>query len=234
MDGIETLGLKHLGAQPPLSPDELLSPLFRPQHKRAGKIKRLTGEDDAQAFHNAKIAQANLPWFLRPRYREEDIQLATDGSVKAGTLPALVEHLLADTLSADPSTSAPYIYAIWTDSCRCVDLQEQELFRRAFLVTFRTFATAREVFDLLLANYELQQPDGLSTSEASDWKQKKLRPMQKRILDVFRMWLEDYDLLNQDHEIASSLSDFLRSIQQPSSLSLTAKHILISLERLVC
>lgn len=114
-----------------------------------------------------------------------------------------------------------------------VDLPQQELFRRAFLVTFRTFATAKQVFDLLLTNYELQQPEGLSTSEAGEWKQKRLRPMQKRVLDVLTMWLEDYDLLNQDPDIPPALDGFLKSIQNPSSLSLTAKHILISLERLV-
>jgi son of sevenless-like protein len=70
------------------------------------KIKRLTGDDDAQAFHNAKQAQAHLPWFLRPRHGEDEIKLEYDGSVKAGTLPALVERLVIDPLRACPSIAA--------------------------------------------------------------------------------------------------------------------------------
>ena len=65
---------------------------------RPGKVLQLTGDDSAQAFHNAKQAQANLPWFLKHRYGEEEIKLDFDGTVKAGTLPALVEHLVVDPL----------------------------------------------------------------------------------------------------------------------------------------
>lgn len=65
---------------------------------RPGKILQLTGDDSAQAFHNAKQAQANLPWFLRHRHGEEEIKLEFDGTVKAGTLPALVEHLVVNPL----------------------------------------------------------------------------------------------------------------------------------------
>ena len=47
------------------------------------------------------------------------------------------------------------------------------------------------------------------------------------------MWLEVYDLLNQDPEVAPKLQDFLRIIVTPPALALTAKHMLRSLERLV-
>ena len=38
-------------------------------------------------------------WFLRPTYDDDDINLDYDGTVKAGTLPALVERLTLDYLS---------------------------------------------------------------------------------------------------------------------------------------
>jgi son of sevenless-like protein len=47
------------------------------------------------------------------------------------------------------------------------------------------------------------------------------------------MWLEEYDLLNQDAEVAPKLQDFLGLVVSPPSLALTAKHMLKSLERLV-
>jgi hypothetical protein len=47
------------------------------------------------------------------------------------------------------------------------------------------------------------------------------------------MWLEEYDLLNQDPEVAPKLQDFLRLVVTPPALALTAKHMLKSLERLV-
>ena len=47
------------------------------------------------------------------------------------------------------------------------------------------------------------------------------------------MWLEEYDLLNQDPEIPPKLQGFLFDIVSPPALALTAKHTLRSLERLV-
>lgn len=80
-------------------PSSPLSYPFQPHARsRPGKVFQLTGDDNAQAFHNAKQAQANLPWYLKHRHSEEEIKLDFDGTVKAGTLPALVEHLVADPL----------------------------------------------------------------------------------------------------------------------------------------
>ncbi len=69
-----------------------------PASRRADKVRQLTGDDDAQAFHNAKQAQANLPWYLQPSYTADEIKLEYDGSVRAGTLSALVERLTVDPL----------------------------------------------------------------------------------------------------------------------------------------
>lgn len=77
------------------SPTSSRSPVTR----RFDKVKQLTGDDDAQAFHNAKQALANLPWYLQPSYTKDDIKLEYDGSVRAGTLSALVERLTVDPLS---------------------------------------------------------------------------------------------------------------------------------------
>jgi son of sevenless-like protein len=112
-------------------------------------------------------------------------------------------------------------------------VSQQALFRRAFLVTFRTFATSTEVFDLLVAQYELEVPPNLKEEEYEHWRREKLRPTQKRVLTVLAMWLEEYDLLNQDPEVAPKLQDFLSFIITPASLALTARHMLKSLERLV-
>ncbi len=144
---------------------------------------QLTGDDSAQAFHNAKQARANLPWFLKHRYAEEEIKLDFDGTVKAGTLPALVEHLVVDSLreirfsALQLSVSNRFV----------AGASQQETFRRAFLVTFRTFATATEVFDLLVAQFELDAPPDLSEEEFKRWKREKLRPTQKRVLTVLTM-----------------------------------------------
>jgi son of sevenless len=79
----------------------------------------------------------------------------------------------------------------------------------------------------------LDVPPGLTEEEFEQWKREKLRPTQKRVLTVLTLWLEEYDLLNQDAEVAPKLQDFLSLISSPSVLALTAKQVLKSLERLV-
>ena len=58
---------------------------------RADKVKQITGDDDAQAFHDAQVFQGT--WYLQPIYDDDEIQLRIDGSVAAGTVRALVERL---------------------------------------------------------------------------------------------------------------------------------------------
>ncbi len=79
---------------------------------RVGKVKQLTGDDDAQAFHNAQKAQARLPWYLLPTYGEDVIKLEYDGSVRAGTLLALIERLTVDPLSAFSQKSRPLSFSL--------------------------------------------------------------------------------------------------------------------------
>ena len=42
-----------------------------------------------------KVAADRQPWYLRPNYAPEDIIIENDGSVRGGTVPALVEKLTA-------------------------------------------------------------------------------------------------------------------------------------------
>ena len=90
--------LSYLVSSLDVPPSPLPCPFPPNARPRPGKVLQLTGDDSAQAFHNAKQAQANLPWFLKHRHGEEEIKLEFDGTVKAGTLPALVEHLVVNPL----------------------------------------------------------------------------------------------------------------------------------------
>lgn len=106
LDPSRTLEQARLAAEleesTPPSSSEPDSPILTrvPRGQAIDKIKRITGDEDAQKFHDAKVAQANLPWFMRPRHSDEEIKLEYDGTVKAGTLPALVERLVIDPLRA--------------------------------------------------------------------------------------------------------------------------------------
>jgi son of sevenless-like protein len=94
--------VSHSRSESPIGDDPVYSP---PRNGR--KVAQITGDDDAQAFHNAKMAQANLPWYLKPRHDNSDIKLEYDGTVIAGTVLALIERLTVDPLSKCCGADSP-------------------------------------------------------------------------------------------------------------------------------
>jgi son of sevenless len=85
------------GAEADLEPSPEPTITVRPP--KPTKVGRITGDTNAERFATVKQAQLTAPWYLLPSYGENDIRLESDGSVKAGTLAALVEHLTVDPLS---------------------------------------------------------------------------------------------------------------------------------------
>lgn len=48
------------------------------------------------------------------------------------------------------------------------------------MMTFKSFATIQEIFDLLVARFETEPPEGLTEVEQADWKQQKQEPIRAR------------------------------------------------------
>jgi son of sevenless-like protein len=126
------------------------------------KILKLLGDDAAAelARSGGAITPAPIvdttPWYLKPTYNEApEIQFNTDGGVRGGTLPALVERL-----TMHDQMDSTYI--------------------DAFLMTYKSFTTTRELFQLLVERFKIQPPEGLTPAESDDWVEKKQKPVQVR------------------------------------------------------
>jgi hypothetical protein len=129
----------------------------------------------AAALHQARLSQANLPWYLRPKYAWEELKLDPEGVVMAGTVQALIERLLLDDLSTYPKL----FYYKKTYRLSLGPSQEMA-YRATFLNTFKFFTTAEHLLDTLLSYYEMETPASLDPTESLEWKEKKLRPTQTR------------------------------------------------------
>ncbi|KAJ7361302.1 ras guanine nucleotide exchange factor domain-containing protein [Mycena albidolilacea] len=183
-----------------------------PEEAKKSKIAQLTGSE--AAWYDTQIAKANLPPYLLPSYADQ-LKLDAEGLVRTGTLVALVEKLCSDPLTKDP-----------------IKLKQEKMFKDIFLTTFRTFTTANQLFDLLVARYHMERPEHLTDGQAEEWREKMQLPTQRRTLTLLTMWLQDHRLLEEEPHIAQRLTDFLRKIMQPQSLALTAKLIIRSIEDL--
>ena len=53
-------------------------------------------------------------------------------------------------------------------------------FFQAFLLTFRSFTSGDELFDMLVERYDIEQPSGMNPAEVLDWKRLKQTPIRLR------------------------------------------------------
>lgn len=94
-------------------------------------------------------------WYNEADYDPADIVLDDRGSVKAGTIKALIARLTAHT-SADTG------------------------FFQAFLLTYRSFVGTDELVKLLIERYKIEPSPDLEEDQVSEWKLRKQRPIQLR------------------------------------------------------
>ncbi|KAI0348122.1 ras GEF [Trametopsis cervina] len=187
----------------------LLESRSPPTH-RPGKVKQITGDDEAEAIHLAKSVYATLPWFMKSKYGDDRIRVEFDGTVTIASLPALVERLTLEPISENASRQL----------------------RHTFLSTFRTLGSASEIFDLLLERYYLDAPPSLTVSELDEWRTRCLSPSQARVLSIFTIWLEEHRMIEDDPPIARRLQDFLGEIIASGGNESQAKQVMKTLERL--
>lgn len=105
--------------------------------------------------------------------------------------------------------------------------------RHIFLRTFRTFAAAEEIFDLLRGQYDLPPPQDVTAVELEEWRTKRLLSSQKRVLTIFVTWLVEHNMIEEDPPIAQRLQRFLSDIAAPPENAALAQEVMKTLSRLV-
>ncbi|KAH7336924.1 ras guanine nucleotide exchange factor domain-containing protein, partial [Rhizoctonia solani] len=162
---------------------------------RVNKLRKLLGEDVAAEL--AKTGGAvtldpivdSTPWYLKPTYDEPpEIQMNTDGGVRGGTLPALIERLtMHDQMDAQ--------------------------FIDAFLMTYKSFTTTEELCQLLVERFWIQPPEGLSPTELEDWTERKQKPARVRVVNIFRKMMLDPSIFDKsDSQILDKIKNFAMQI----------------------
>jgi son of sevenless-like protein len=165
------------------------------------KVKKIFGEDPSpQALNNTD----DTPPFLRLDH-EADISWDSKTSpptVKGGSLFALVEQLTRhDKLDSS--------------------------FNNTFLLTYRSFTTARELFELLVQRFAIQPPEGLNSSDLEMWRDRKQKLIRFRVVNILKswfdsFWMEDYNEASKQliRDVYSFARDTVKSTETPGSTPL--------------
>ncbi|KAK5081926.1 cell division cycle-related protein [Exophiala xenobiotica] len=153
------------------------------------EIKRHPKKDKASAFFGAvppgafgdeneqgRVADDH-PWFLQMEH-ENEVQRdhRTDlPQVKSGTLAGLVEQLTRHD-RPDPT------------------------FNATFLLTYRSFISAAELFQFLVRRFNTQPPPNMNREEMLVWEEQKQKPVRFRVVNILKTWIEHYWMESNDME----------------------------------
>ena len=169
---------------------------YRSQNAKLTKFFGEVPRDVASAGNMAsKRESEEIPSFLRLDY-ETEIVYDTKGDtpqLRGGTLTALVEQLTRhDRL--DPQ------------------------FNATFLLTYRSFTTANELFEMLVNRFTIQPPQGISSSDFKVWTEQKQNLIRVRTINIMRSWIEQNWMENNDQASDDSLRRiyaFVKDIVSP-------------------
>lgn len=171
-----------------------LEPNVSPRGGNIGKASKLLGTDLTQ--HQPPEIDEK-PEYLRLDYEDELVfdERVKPPQLKGGTLAALVERLT------------------WHDKL------DQD-FNDTFLLTYRSFTTASELFEMLVMRFSVQPPYGLTPEEYQVWVDKKQRPIRLRVVNILKKWVGNHWMEGQDE----TSKDVLRRAYEFAEKSITASN----------
>lgn len=146
------------------------------------------------------------PWFLKMAHEDEVFydQKGDAPILKCGTLAGLVEHLTRhDKLDAS--------------------------FNNTFLLTYRSFTTAPELFEMIVQRFNTQPPFGLNSDDMQMWIDRKQKPIRFRVVNILKswfdhFWMEPNDEVNMDllRRVHAFTKDSIATTKTPGSPTLLA------------
>ncbi|KAL8960569.1 MAG: hypothetical protein Q9193_002752 [Seirophora villosa] len=177
-----------------------VDPLNDPYNRKdRSKVERILGEIPAPWVPGR--GSEETPSFLMLEHEGEIAYDAKGDSpqLRGGTLTALVEQL-----TRHDKLDAP--------------------FNNTFLLTYRSFTTASELFEMLVKRFSIQPPRGISEDDYKTWVEKKQKLIRFRVVNILKSWFDNYWMENNDAEsnellrrVYSFAKDSIATTQTPGS-----------------
>ncbi|KAL8837521.1 MAG: hypothetical protein Q9170_002514 [Blastenia crenularia] len=175
---------------------EGVDPLNDPYNRKdRSKVEKFFGELPAPLLPGR--GSEETPQFLMLDH-EGEISYDTKvdpPQLRGGTLTALVEQLTRhDRLDAP--------------------------FNNTFLLTYRSFTSASELFEMLVKRFSIQPPRGISEDDYKTWVEKKQKLIRFRVVNILKSWFDNYWMENNDAES----NELLRRVYSFAKDSIATTH----------
>jgi son of sevenless-like protein len=73
-------------------------------------------------------------------------------------------------------------------------------FNNTFLLTYRSFTTAGELFEMLVKRWSIQPPHGIAKEDYQTWVDIKQKPIRFRVVNILKSWFDNYWMEGNDEE----------------------------------
>ena len=97
-------------------------------------------------------------------------------------------------------------------------------FNKTFLLTYRSFTSASELFEMLVRRFSIQPPRGISEDDYKTWVERKQELIRLRVVNILKSWFDNYWMENNDREsnellrrVYSFAKDSIATTQTPGS-----------------
>ncbi|KAL8715352.1 MAG: hypothetical protein Q9220_000685 [cf. Caloplaca sp. 1 TL-2023] len=97
-------------------------------------------------------------------------------------------------------------------------------FNNTFLLTYRSFTSASEIFELLVRRFSIQPPRGISEDDYKTWVEKKQKLIRFRVVNILKSWFDNYWMESNDRDsnellrrVYSFAKDSIATTQTPGS-----------------
>jgi son of sevenless-like protein len=176
--------------------------------RNENKVTKFFGEDVPSNLTQPNKQKEDKPWFLNYDYEPSEMIFNMESYVKGGTLNALVERLtMHDLLDSN--------------------------FIATFLLTYRSFCTTDEFFDMLVKRFMIQPPENISAEELEVWQEKKQTPVRLRVFNIMKTWLETYYIDGQDSHCLERMREFATTTMH-ENMAFAAVSLIKVIEKRVC
>ncbi|RDW56663.1 hypothetical protein BP6252_14049 [Coleophoma cylindrospora] len=142
----------------------------------------------------------------REFFEEEPLHGREQENYKANFLKLEHEEDISyDMNSQPPQLKGGTLLALTEQLTRHDKLDSQ--FNNTFLMTYRTFTTARQLFDLLVKRFEIQPPEGMVQSDYEIWRDRKQKIIRFRVVNILKTWFDNFWLEDQSDESKALIRD---------------------------
>lgn len=100
-------------------------------------------------------------------------------------------------------------------------------FNNTFLLTYRSFTTAQELFEQLVRRFSVQPPAGITEDEYKVWVDRKQKLIRLRVVNILKSWFDNYWMESHDaaanqilRRVYSFAKDALATTNTPGSVPL--------------